>query len=153
MAHFGGVDEFTTWDGEPVSRDRPHGATIIVASRSPSGWRYVLLHRAHHGPAWDGDWAWTPPAGSRKPGEPILACAIRELHEESGLEADPAPVRIDGTDWALFALEVPWETQIAVDGTEHDRFEWVTYDQACARCRPREILDAFIEGCAALGSH
>src|SRR5262249_47711156 len=25
MADFGGPQEFTTWDGEPVSRDRPHG--------------------------------------------------------------------------------------------------------------------------------
>jgi hypothetical protein len=22
---FGGAQEFTTWDGEPVSRERPHG--------------------------------------------------------------------------------------------------------------------------------
>ena len=44
---------------------------IVVASRAPDGWRYVLLHRAHHGPEWDGDWAWTPPSGSRKPGEDV----------------------------------------------------------------------------------
>jgi len=69
MADFGGPREYTTWDGEPVSRERPHGATVVVAAQSPDGWRYVLLHRGHRGPDWAGDWAWTPPTGSRKPGE------------------------------------------------------------------------------------
>ncbi len=151
MTDFGGVEEFTTWDGEPVSRDRPHGATIVVASRSPSGWRYVLLHRAHHGPDWEGDWAWTPPA-LRKPGETIEACAVRELCEETGLVSRPFPVLVEDTDWAVFALEVPWGTEIAVDGTEHDQYEWASSAQALARCRPRAILDAFTAGRAALGS-
>src|SRR5262245_6837178 len=88
VTSFGGVQEFTTWDGEPVSRERPHGATVVVASRGPQGWRYLLLHRAHHGgPARTGDWAWTPPSGSRKPGEDLLACVARELREEVGWEA------------------------------------------------------------------
>jgi hypothetical protein len=55
VTDFGGSQEFTTWDGEPISHERPHGATIVVASRSPHGWRYLLLHRAHHGPDYDGD--------------------------------------------------------------------------------------------------
>ena len=94
MADFGGPEPFTTWDGEPGRRDRPHGATIVVASLAPSGWRYLLLHRAHRGPAWEGDWAWTPPAGSRKPDEAVTACATRELLEETGLRA---------VDWVTFA--------------------------------------------------
>src|ERR1700734_4096021 len=89
---FGGTVPFTTWDGEPISREPPHGATIVVASRAPEGWRYVLLHRAHHGPDYAGDWAWTPPSGSRKPGEALAACAARELEEETGLRAAPQPV-------------------------------------------------------------
>jgi 8-oxo-dGTP pyrophosphatase MutT (NUDIX family) len=103
----GGVGEFTTWDGEPISRERPHGATIVVASRTRQGWRYLLLHRAHDGPDYDGDWAWTPPSGCRKPGEEITACAIRELGEETGLRERPWPVRVGDVDWAVFALEVP----------------------------------------------
>jgi hypothetical protein len=79
VGDFGGPEEFTTRAGEPVSRDRPHGVTIVVASRAPQGWRYLLLHRAHHGLGWEGDWAWTPRTGSRKPGEDVTACAIREL--------------------------------------------------------------------------
>jgi 8-oxo-dGTP pyrophosphatase MutT (NUDIX family) len=151
VADFGGSDQFTTWDGEPVSHDRPHGATIVVASRAPEGWRYVLLHRAHHGPAWDGDWAWTPPTGSRKPGEDITACAIRELHEETGLHGCPRPVITSDAEWAVFALEVPWGTVVEVDGTEHDRLEWVTYPTACFRCRPATLLASFTVACEALG--
>jgi 8-oxo-dGTP pyrophosphatase MutT (NUDIX family) len=152
VTDFGGSDPFTTWDGEPVSRDRPHGATIVVVSRAPEGWRYLLLHRAHRGPAWDGDWAWTPPAGSRKPGEDITACAARELHEETGLRAAPQPVITGDAGWAVFALEVPWGTVVAVDGTEHDRLEWVSCAEACRRCRPAALAASFIAGCRALST-
>ena len=151
MADFGGTAEFTTWDGEPVSRERPHGATVVVASRAPQGWRYVLLHRAHRGPAFDGDWAWTPPAGSRKPGEDLTACAERELAEETGLQATPVPVLTGDVGWAVFALEVPWGTKVRADGTEHDRFEWVSYAEACRRCRPDVLVSSFRTACEAAG--
>jgi 8-oxo-dGTP pyrophosphatase MutT (NUDIX family) len=151
VVDFGGAEEFTTWDGEPVSRDPPHGATVVVASRSPDGWRYLLLHRAHHGPDWEGDWAWTPPAGSRKPGEEITACAIRELHEEAGLHASPRPVLTGDVEWAVFALEVPWDTAVAVDGAEHDRLEWVSYAEARRRMRPESVADGFTTACDASG--
>lgn len=150
MGNFGGPTPFTTWDGEPVSRVRPHGATVVVAARAPGGWRCLLLHRAWRGPAWEGDWAWTPPAGSRKPGEDITACAVRELREETGLDAIPQPVRTSETDWAVFALVVPWGAEIAVDGAEHDRFEWVTVTEARRRCRPAALAESFSIGCAAM---
>jgi 8-oxo-dGTP pyrophosphatase MutT (NUDIX family) len=109
MTDFGGPREFTTWDGEPVSRERPHGVTVVVASCAPDGWRFLLLHRAHHGgPAREGDWAWTPPSGSRRPGDDLSACVTRELSEEIGLRASPRPVAVEDIDWAVFAMEVPW---------------------------------------------
>jgi|HubBroStandDraft_6_1064221.scaffolds.fasta_scaffold159294_2 8-oxo-dGTP pyrophosphatase MutT (NUDIX family) len=150
MTDFGG-GSFTTWDGEPVSREPPFGATVVVASRSPAGWRYVLLHRAHHGPGFDGDWAWTPPSGSRKPGEDIAACAARELHEESGLSGDLLAVPAPDPHWAVFALEVPWGTPVALDGTEHDRVEWVSHAQALRRLRPEPVLLGFTAACSAAG--
>jgi 8-oxo-dGTP pyrophosphatase MutT (NUDIX family) len=123
----------------------------VVAALAPDGWRCLLLHRAHHGPAWEGDWAWTPPAGSRKPGEPVTACAARELREETGLVATPRPVATEGIDWAVFALEVPWGTEVAVDGTEHDRLEWVTVAEVLRRSRPAAVSESFRTACAAMG--
>lgn len=80
---------FTTHDGLPVSRQAPHGATVVVFNRGPDGWRYLLLHRHHNGADFEGDWAWTPPAGARFPREDITVRARRELEEETGLQGDP----------------------------------------------------------------
>jgi 8-oxo-dGTP pyrophosphatase MutT (NUDIX family) len=152
MADFGGPGELTTWDGEPVSCERPHGATVVVASQSPQGWRYLLLHRVHHGGAdREGDWAWTPPTGSRKPGELLSACVARELREEIGLRASPCPVVTEDVNWAVFALDVPWGTEVVVDGEEHDRFEWVTFAEAQRLCQPAELVASFLTACEASG--
>jgi 8-oxo-dGTP pyrophosphatase MutT (NUDIX family) len=128
-----------TWDGLPVAPDEPHGSTIVVRRPGPGGdQEYLVLHRAHHGPDYEGDWAWTPPAGSRLPGEPVLAAALRELAEESGLRAAQLrPVDLSGV-WAVFALDVPAGTRARVDA-EHDRLEWVSLAEALARCEPDAV--------------
>ncbi len=132
------VQQFT-WDGLPVAPDEPHGAAIVVRRPAPGGKQeYLVLHRAHRGPAYDGDWAWTPPSGSRLPGEPILPSALRELAEESGLlAARLRPVDLRGA-WAVFAVDVPAGAEARVDA-EHDRLEWVSLTEALARCRPDAV--------------
>jgi 8-oxo-dGTP pyrophosphatase MutT (NUDIX family) len=127
-----------TWDGLPVAPDQPHGAAIYVR-RSGTG-EYLILHRAHHGPDYEGDWAWTPPSGSRLPAEPVLGAALRELAEESGLAAAASDLRaldLSGA-WVHFGLDVPAGAQPRLDA-EHDRFEWLTGDAAIARCRPAVV--------------
>jgi 8-oxo-dGTP pyrophosphatase MutT (NUDIX family) len=114
----------------------------VVVSKSPEGWRYLILHRAHHGPEFDGEWAWTPPAGARLPGEDVAACAARELEEESGLRGTPKPLLVEDVEWAVFELVVPWGTPISVDGVEHDRHEWVTLEEACSRCLPAIVAES-----------
>jgi 8-oxo-dGTP pyrophosphatase MutT (NUDIX family) len=127
----------------------PHGAAVVVLSRSSNQTSVLLLHRAHHGPNYEGDWAWTPPSGGRIPGETPLQCAVRELFEETGLTIVPTPVATDGVPWAVFVVEVPAGTVVFPDGVEHDQAEWVALDEALARCRPAVVA----AGIAAAAAH
>jgi putative (di)nucleoside polyphosphate hydrolase len=68
----------------------------------------LLLGHASRSPRWD------IPKGIAEPDEPLLATAVRELHEETGLQVAPATLRPLGThaylrdkDLALFAWLVP----------------------------------------------
>jgi 8-oxo-dGTP pyrophosphatase MutT (NUDIX family) len=128
-----------TWDGLPVAADDPHGAAIIVRRPDGQGGReYLLLHRAHRGPGYDGDWAWTPPSGARLPGEPVLAGALRELAEEAGITGvEPVPVDLSGP-WAVFLVEVSARMRVRLDA-EHDQFRWVSAAEALSRCRPASV--------------
>jgi 8-oxo-dGTP pyrophosphatase MutT (NUDIX family) len=129
-----------TWDGLPVAPDEPHGAAILVRRSGTA--EYLILHRAHRGPGYDGDWAWTPPSGSRQPGEPALPAALRELEEETGLvaaEADLWALDLSG-GWAHFGVEVSASARVRLDA-EHDRFEWLSAGAAIARCQPEVVAD------------
>ena len=128
-----------TWDGLPVSPDPPYGVTIVVFRQAADGLQLLLLHRAHEGPEYEGDWAWTPPAGSRLPGELIGVCARRELLEEAGLALDVTPTECGTAEWPVFVVEVPYDTVVTLDA-EHDRFEWVACPVALERCRPDRAL-------------
>ncbi len=135
----GGPGAFTTWDGQPVSREPPHGASTVVLAESPAGWRVLVVHRARMGP--DGDWAWTPPSGARLPGEEVAHCAQRELAEEVGMHERCSPVTASPT-WATFGAVVAWGTPVLLDGTEHDRFAWLAPEQAVERCQPAVVSEA-----------
>ncbi len=129
----------TTWDGLPVSPDPPFGATVVVFRQAAAGPELLLLHRAHHGPEYEGDWAWTPPAGSRLPGEPIEMCASRELLEEAGLILDLTFTACGTAEWPVYVTEAQPDAEVVLDA-EHDRFEWVACSVAFDRCRPDRAL-------------
>ena len=134
-----------TYDGLPIAPDEPYGAAIVVRRMVPPGDGppgYLVLHRAHQGPDYEGDWAWTPPSGSRQPGESVLAAARRELTEETGLVAAASDLRVLDLSgvWARFGLDVPAGGVARVD-PEHDRLEWLAAGDAADRCRPAAVAD------------
>jgi 8-oxo-dGTP pyrophosphatase MutT (NUDIX family) len=137
-------EQLTTWDGQPRSSQPPFGASIIVHRRVPTGREFLLLHRAHEGPDFEGEWAWTPPAGARLPGEPIDECARRELLEEVGFRAEVEVVSSMDEEWAIFQAEVDAAAQVRLDDPEHDRFEWVALEAALVRCLPSVVGEAFL---------
>jgi 8-oxo-dGTP pyrophosphatase MutT (NUDIX family) len=133
-----------TWDGLPVSAEKPYGATVVVWREAATGGReFLLLHRrAAGGVDFEGEWAWTPPAGARLPDEPLREAARRELREETGLELAFEPIAEEGVEWALFVAKAPPEAEVVLDD-EHDRFVWAPLDEAIARCLPRAVAEQF----------
>ena len=132
-----------TWDGKPRAADPPFGAAVIVYRPGEMGREFLLLHRSHAGPDYEGDWAWTPPSGARLPGEAIEACAQRELLEEAGLSVLARALPDAAADWAVFEVEVGPDAQVVLGDVEHDRFEWVSLAEALRRCLPAKVAEAF----------
>lgn len=133
-----GVEMERTWDGLPISREKPHGAAVVVFRRVGGRCFYLVLHRQHHGPDYAGDWAWGPPSGARLPDEPVTECARRELREETGLELPVTELDHGDGEWALFYAEASPEATVALS-PEHDRYEWLPAVAAVARCLPAVV--------------
>jgi 8-oxo-dGTP pyrophosphatase MutT (NUDIX family) len=112
---------------------------VIVWRAGESGREYLILHRrSARGPTHEGDWAWTPPSGARDPGEDADATAERELHEETGLELPLTRSDIGDEGWRVYTAEAPQDAQIILN-EEHDRFRWVSAEEAERLCLPAPV--------------
>jgi 8-oxo-dGTP diphosphatase len=100
-----------------------------------------LLHQSVRGPDDDGDWAWSAPGGSLEPGETGEECAARELLEETGLDVPLVRVPESGLPISVFTCEARASHDVVLS-EEHDRFEWVSFDDARVRCRPDKVVVA-----------
>ncbi len=130
----------TTWDGQPISAEKPHGVTIVVYRWHAGGLEFLILHRAYNSPDYEGDWAWTPPSGARHPGEEVDDCACRELFEETGLELTFTLTDCGTEDWWVYMVEASQEAEVRLSA-EHDRFEWVSGEVAYKKCLPPVVRE------------
>ncbi len=131
-------EEKTTWDGAPVSQEKPYGTTILVYRWKQGQVEFLVLHRVYNGLEYDGDWAWTPPSGARFPGENVDVCARRELGEETGLALDMEKTDFGTEDWLVYLAEAPPEAGITLS-PEHDRWTWCPAEEAQRICRPAAV--------------
>lgn len=131
----------TTWDGLPISKEKPYGTAIVVFKRIAGEVLFLILHRGHVGGAdYEGDWAWGPPGGARLPGEPVKASMKRELAEETGLELKAVITDAGTEDWYVYYAEAPPEAKVRLS-EEHDKFKWLPAEKAAAHCLPAFIGD------------
>jgi 8-oxo-dGTP pyrophosphatase MutT (NUDIX family) len=140
----------TTWDGLPVAPEPPFAASVVVWREGAGGRAFLLLHRlAPGGPAYQGDWAWTPPSGARLPGEEPDDAARRELTEETGLMLEIVPARgaSASADVALYVARAAAGDAVVLDA-EHDRFEWLSLDDAIERCAPAVVAQGLASAAA-----
>lgn len=104
---------------------------------------FLLLHRGQEGPDYEGDWAWGPPSGARYPDEPIDACAVRELLEETGLELPISRVEMDSPDWFVYIAEAGQDTEVQLS-SEHDRYVWGSVDTLETSIAPDEVREQLL---------
>jgi len=118
-------------------------AAAVVVWRERNGRReFLILHRRYAGGIhFEGDFAWTPPAGAIEPNEQPHQAARRELREETGLNLDCAAIGL--TDQvAVYTAEAPSDAEVVLDD-EHDRFLWVSQKEACRKCAPEFVPTQF----------
>lgn len=95
---------------------------------------------------------WTFPGGKCKSGEKALACAVRELHEEIGLEIEDPVFVVQqnlGTDEKPFYLSVfaaEHKDFVAITNDEIAEYSWVHKDEV-TKLKTTDGLDAVVMQC------
>jgi dATP pyrophosphohydrolase len=122
--------------------------SVLVVIHTPDN-QVLLLERADH-PGW-----WQSVTGSLEPDETLVQTAIREVREETGLDAQAYLL----TDWMranvyeifecyrhryapgtthntehVFGLEVPAPLPVRLAPAEHLSYQWLPAEQAAAKC-------------------
>ena len=112
---------------------------VIVVRPLASGWRVLALQR---GSGTRCPLAWEPVHGHIEPGEEPEDAALRELREETGLEVERLYIvrvqpfylrKVRAVELAIvFAAFVAEPGEVTIAG-EHQRYEWLSVDEALAR--------------------
>lgn len=146
--------------GGAVEMGSPAMRTIsgVVLRKEISGLRVLILHRTPE----RGDF-WQIVTGRIESGESPAEAADREVHEETGLHL---PVRELGyrhcfalagevpptvVEETAFAARWTGEDRVRLDCSEHDRYAWVSVEEAMARLPFRGLRRAVSLASSALG--
>ncbi len=128
-----------------VTKITPGVVEVFVIRHRGGDWRVLVLQRAADGKRPE---SWETVYGKVDSRERPEAAARRELHEETGLEPE-ALYNVTVSSFYLhasntvqmcitFAAFVPDDAAVIISD-EHQRYEWVSIDEACARFTwPRE---------------
>ncbi|HIA72462.1 MAG TPA: NUDIX domain-containing protein [Phycisphaerales bacterium] len=131
--------------------DLPYKIAVLCYLYDEDG-RLLLLHRNKE-PNFD---KYSPIGGKLEAsiGESPHACAIREIHEESGVVVEPNDIRLSGmlaetafegaTHWLIFLYEVTRTVSVSeITSMEIDEgtLEWVAIDEIMSRNIPNTDRD------------
>jgi dihydroneopterin triphosphate diphosphatase len=135
----------------------PVSALVVVYTHTLD---VLLLERA------DAPGYWQSVTGSQEPGETLMDTALRELREETGIDAGPlgglsdwqvsnvyeifprwahryAPGTSRNTEH-VFGLEVAEPVPVRPEPREHLRHAWLPWDEAAAKCFSWSNRDAIL---------
>ena len=100
---------------------------LIVVRRAEE---YLAVHRSRENGAY-----WHQIAGGVEEGETFADAAVRELREETGLEAAvrplDAPFRYESVHVESFIVDAPADWEPTLDW-EHDEYRWLPREEAAA---------------------
>jgi 8-oxo-dGTP pyrophosphatase MutT (NUDIX family) len=100
---------------------------LIVVRRADE---FLVVHRSPENDAY-----WHQIAGGVEDGETFAEAAVRELREETGLEAPvealDSPFVYETVHVETFLVEVPTDWEPTLDW-EHDDYRWLPRDEAAA---------------------
>lgn len=143
------LDSYRTKDGRSFRRETiRHPASVVIVPVLPGG-RVLLIRQFRHAL---GRYIYEIPAGTSEPGEPLAACAKRELAEETGFRAarwrrlcefHPAP-GISTERMVLYRAAglTPLAKKAAMDQDEYIIPKPVSAKTAVAMVRKNRIVDA-----------
>ncbi len=129
-------------------KKQPVSVLVVIYADMPTGLDVLLLERADH-PGY-----WQSVTGSREGDEALFDTAVREVREETGLDAE----KFQLTDWKMrnayeiyphwrhrypdgvttnvehvFGLQLPDRLEISVAPREHLNYRWMSWQDAAQK--------------------
>jgi dATP pyrophosphohydrolase len=133
---------------DAVARPNKRPVSVLVVIHTPD-LQVLLLERADH-PGW-----WQSVTGSQDAGETLTETAIREVREETGLDAmtyifsdwgyaneyeiyacyrHRYPPGISRNTEHVFGLQLPQPLPVTLAPGEHLAWQWLPWDKAAGKC-------------------